>query len=46
MRTARYFITLWFLIGFVPTSDAQTREQGPWWPHPIWGKDDQAGGSN
>lgn len=25
---------------------AQTREQGPWWPHPIWGKDDQAGGSN
>ncbi len=25
---------------------AQTREQGPWWPHPIWGADDQAGGSN
>jgi kynurenine formamidase len=25
---------------------AQTREQGPWWPHPIWGKDDRAGGSN
>jgi kynurenine formamidase len=24
----------------------QTREQGPWWPHPIWGKDDRAGGSN
>ena len=22
---------------------AQTREQGPWWPHPIWGPDDQAG---
>jgi kynurenine formamidase len=19
---------------------AQTREQGPWWPHSIWGKDD------
>lgn len=25
---------------------AQTREKGPWWPHPIWGPDDQAGGSN
>lgn len=25
---------------------AQTGEEGPWWPHPIWGPDDQAGGSN
>ena len=25
---------------------AQTRENGPWWPHPIWGAGDQAGGSN
>ncbi len=25
---------------------AQTREKGPWWPHPIWGASDQAGGSN
>ncbi len=25
---------------------AQTREAGPWWPHPIWGSGDQAGGSN
>ncbi len=25
---------------------SQTREKGPWWPHPIWGADDQAGGSN
>lgn len=25
---------------------AQTRERGPWWPHPIWGAEDQAGGSN
>lgn len=25
---------------------AQTREKGPWWPNPIWGADDQAGGSN
>lgn len=27
-------------------SFAQDREQGPWWPHPIWGAEDQAGGSN
>jgi kynurenine formamidase len=25
---------------------AQTREKGPWWPHPVWGPDDQAGASN
>jgi len=25
---------------------AQTREQGPWWPHPEWGPEDQAGASN
>ena len=25
---------------------SQTREEGPWWPHPIWGADDRAGASN
>lgn len=25
---------------------AQTREQGPWWPNPEWGAEDQAGASN
>lgn len=25
---------------------AQTRDQGPWWPHPRWGAGDQAGASN
>jgi hypothetical protein len=24
----------------------QTLDNGPWWPHPIWGPDDQAGASN
>ncbi len=24
----------------------QNRDKGPWWPHPIWGPEDQAGGSN
>jgi kynurenine formamidase len=26
--------------------EAQSREKGPWWPHPLWGPNDQAGGSN
>ena len=25
---------------------AQTRQQGPWWPQPRWGPEDQAGASN
>jgi hypothetical protein len=25
---------------------AQSREEGPWWPHPIWGPTDQTGASN
>ena len=24
----------------------QTRDRGPWWPHPIWGAQDEAGASN
>jgi kynurenine formamidase len=28
------------------TSQSQTREKGPWWPSPLWGANDQAGGSN
>ncbi len=27
-------------------SEGQTRQEGPWWPHPIWGEGDQAGASN
>lgn len=34
------------LMFYFFSSFAQTREKGPWWPHPIWGADDQAGGSN
>ena len=35
-------------MSFAPISgaNAQTREAGDWWPHPIWGADDQAGSSN
>lgn len=28
------------------SSFAQTKAEGPWWPHAIWGAGDQAGGSN
>jgi hypothetical protein len=29
-----------------PLASAQTRDQGPWWPHAQWGAADAAGGSN
>lgn len=34
------------LMFYVNLATAQTREKGPWWPHPIWGANDQAGSSN
>lgn len=34
------------VVVLVAQAAAQTREQGPWWPHPLWGADDQAGASN
>ena len=27
-------------------ASGQTREEGPWWPHPEWGPHDQSGASN
>jgi kynurenine formamidase len=39
-------LLLTLMMGLPITTTAQTREKGPWWPHPIWGKDDRAGGSN
>jgi len=39
-------LTTLYLYFFALTLCAQTREQGPWWPHPLWGADDQAGASN
>ena len=30
----------------VVPAGGQTREEGPWWPHPLWGAEDQAGASN
>lgn len=42
----RYCLTLLLLPLLTIPAHAQDRESGPWWPHPIWGADDQAGGSN
>ena len=43
LRLAAFGLTIGLVAAPAP---AQTRDQGPWWPHPIWGKDDRAGGSN
>ena len=34
------------MVALCGDAGGQTREKGPWWPHPLWGADDQAGGSN
>lgn len=34
------------LAGGLHPAQAQDRAAGPWWPHPLWGPDDQAGSSN
>ena len=49
MCAKTYLLSLFLLLLlaiFSTSLEAQTREEGPWWPHPIWGADDQAGGSN
>ena len=39
-------LSLLAAVAIASPLSAQTRTEGPWWPHPIWGPDDQAGGSN
>jgi kynurenine formamidase len=41
-------VAAWILLiaGLSASATAQTREKGPWWPHPLWGAEDQAGASN
>ena len=39
------FITLYLLCSALALF-GQTREKGPWWPHAVWGPEDQAGASN
>ena len=43
MRTALVATVLCLSAG---SALAQTREAGLWWPHPTWGRGDQAGASN
>lgn len=43
MKTLLSFLLL--LVMSTP-SRGQTREKGPWWPHPLWGAQDEAGASN
>ena len=43
MRIALVSTVLFLSAG---TALAQTREAGPWWPNPTWGRGDQAGASN
>jgi len=43
----KHFIFVGIILTcYVFSSSAQTREKGPWWPHPVWGANDQAGASN
>jgi kynurenine formamidase len=46
MRQLWAVATCCLLVFVTDTTVAQTRHEGPWWPHPIWGADDQAGASN
>ena len=46
MRRFGFVIICCALIAAAVPAVAQTREKGPWWPHPIWGAEDQAGASN
>ena len=49
-RSQRLSIRIAFAFSLVVflqlTVQAQTRQQGPWWPHAQWGPEDQAGASN
>jgi len=42
----RFLTTVVFTSFGVLTAFGQIKEPGPWWPHPVWGAGDQAGGSN
>lgn len=46
MDRSRIFLWLIVVTGTVSNLVAQTREEGPWWPHKTWGAEDQAGASN
>lgn len=41
-----FFLVPFILSVFSGVVSAQAPQDEPWWPHPIWGSEDQAGGSN
>jgi kynurenine formamidase len=47
LLTKCLFLTMLFAGSIVAVpSKAQTKNEGPWWPHKLWGAADQSGGSN
>jgi kynurenine formamidase len=49
MRTRHSCLRILIVIGVLVSASAaaaQTRAEGPWWPHSRWGAEDQAGASN
>lgn len=46
MSTRIRLLLLLQMVTLTATATAQDRAAGPWWPHPLWGAEDQAGGSN
>jgi kynurenine formamidase len=48
MKHASRWLVGFFLWGVLMASPAsgQARDEKPWWPHPLWGSDDQSGASN
>ena len=39
-------VSLVFALLIPSLAAGQTRNEGPWWPHPRWGPDDQVGATN
>jgi len=39
-------VALTFGLLIASPISGQTRDEGPWWPHPEWGPDDQVGATN
>jgi kynurenine formamidase len=46
MRKTNVLFAVALALCFAGSAAAQQPAEGPWWPHPIWGAGDQAGGSN
>ena len=46
MRRTKAMFVCGLLLTVAASAAAQTREKGPWWPHPLWGAEDQAGATN